>query len=33
MEWEAIRTTGSAIPESTVEALEECDTWIIGPHD
>jgi len=31
--WEAIRKTGSAIPESTVEALEGCDAWIMGPHD
>lgn len=31
--WEAIRTTGTAIPESTVEALEKCDAWIMGPHD
>lgn len=31
--WEAIRTTGTAMPESTVEALEKCDAWIMGPHD
>jgi 3-isopropylmalate dehydrogenase len=31
--WEAIRTTGSAMPESTVKALEKCDAWIMGPHD
>lgn len=31
--WEAIRKTGSAVPESTVEALETCDAWIMGPHD
>jgi len=31
--WEAIRKTGSAVPESTVEALEKCDAWIMGPHD
>ncbi len=31
--WEAIRTTGTAMPESTVEALEKCDGWIMGPHD
>ncbi len=31
--WEAIRQTGSAMPESTVEALEKCDAWIMGPHD
>ncbi len=33
MGWEAIRKTGSAMPESTVEALEKCDGWIMGPHD
>ncbi|HSB78623.1 MAG TPA: isocitrate/isopropylmalate family dehydrogenase [Candidatus Methylomirabilis sp.] len=33
MGWEAIRKDGSAIPESTVEALEKCDAWILGPHD
>ena len=33
MGWEAIRTTGSAMPESTVEALEKCDAWVMGPHD
>ena len=31
--WEAIRKTGVAIPGSTVEALEKCDAWILGPHD
>ena len=31
--WEAIRKSGSAIPESTVGALEKCDAWIMGPHD
>ena len=31
--WEAIRKMGNAIPESTVEALEKCDAWIMGPHD
>ena len=31
--WEAIRKSGSAIPESTVGALERCDAWIMGPHD
>jgi len=33
MGWEAIRKTGVAMPESTVEALEKCDGWIMGPHD
>ncbi len=33
MGWEAIRMTGTAMPESTVEALEKCDAWIMGPHD
>jgi 3-isopropylmalate dehydrogenase len=33
MGWEAIRKGGSAIPASTVEALETCDAWIMGPHD
>ncbi len=31
--WEAIRTAGSAIPDTTIEALEKCDAWIMGPHD
>ena len=31
--WEAIRKTGTATPESTVQALEKCDAWILGPHD
>jgi 3-isopropylmalate dehydrogenase len=31
--WEAIRKTGSAMPESTAKALEKCDAWIMGPHD
>jgi 3-isopropylmalate dehydrogenase len=31
--WEAIRRAGCAMPESTVEALEQCDAWIMGPHD
>ncbi len=31
--WEAIRQHGVATPESTVEALEKCDAWILGPHD
>ncbi len=33
MGWEAIRATGSALPESAVEALQRCDAWILGPHD
>jgi len=31
--WEAIRKVGVATPESTIEALEKCDAWILGPHD
>jgi 3-isopropylmalate dehydrogenase len=31
--WEAIRQCGCATPESTLEALTECDAWILGPHD
>lgn len=31
--WEAIRTVGTATPESTFAALEKCDAWILGPHD
>ena len=31
--WEAIRKIGTATPESTVQALEKCDAWIMGPHD
>ena len=33
MGWEAIRATGSALPESAIETLEKCDAWILGPHD
>jgi len=33
MGWEAIRSTGSALPSSAIEALEKCDAWILGPHD
>jgi 3-isopropylmalate dehydrogenase len=33
MGWEAIRATGSALPESVIEALDKCDAWILGPHD
>ncbi len=31
--WEAIRKCGCATPDSTIEALEKCDAWIMGPHD
>ena len=31
--WAAIRSHGVALPESTVEALHDCDGWILGPHD
>ena len=31
--WEAIRRHGVALPEATVEALQVCDGWILGPHD
>jgi 3-isopropylmalate dehydrogenase len=33
MGWEAIRATGSALPESAIETLGTCDAWILGPHD
>jgi 3-isopropylmalate dehydrogenase len=33
MGWEAIRATGSALPESAIETLKSCDAWILGPHD
>ena len=33
MGWEAIRATGSALPETAIEALKKCDAWILGPHD
>jgi 3-isopropylmalate dehydrogenase len=33
MGWEAIRTVGRAMPESTIAALEGCDAWLLGPHD
>ncbi|MGE0601929.1 MAG: isocitrate/isopropylmalate dehydrogenase family protein [Dehalococcoidia bacterium] len=29
----AIKSTGSAIPASTVEALGRLDGWVLGPHD
>ena len=29
----AIETHGTAIPESTLEALAEVDGWLLGPHD
>jgi len=29
----AIGPTGSAIPDATIEALEGCDGWVLGPHD
>jgi 3-isopropylmalate dehydrogenase len=31
--WEAIKTVGVATPDATVQALRECDAWILGPHD
>lgn len=31
--WEAITLRGCATPESTLEALNTCDGWILGPHD
>ena len=31
--WEAIKKIGIATPESTIQALEKCDAWIMGPHD
>jgi 3-isopropylmalate dehydrogenase len=33
MGWEAIRATGSALPEAVIDALKGCDAWILGPHD
>jgi 3-isopropylmalate dehydrogenase len=33
MGWEAIRATGSALPDSAIETLQGCDAWILGPHD
>ncbi|MFB9662785.1 isocitrate/isopropylmalate dehydrogenase family protein [Glycomyces mayteni] len=29
----AIGTHGSAVPESTLDALETVDAWLLGPHD
>jgi 3-isopropylmalate dehydrogenase len=29
----AIETHGTAVPESTLEALAEVDAWLLGPHD
>ncbi len=31
--WEAIRAAGTALPAATVAALEDCDGWLLGPHD
>ena len=31
--WAAIRSQGGALPESTVDALHDCDGWILGPHN
>ena len=31
--WEAIREVGVALPQATIDALEGCDGWILGPHD
>ncbi len=31
--WEAIRSGGTSLPESTVARLAELDAWILGPHD
>ncbi len=31
--WEAIRSCGSATPESTLQQLQGCAGWILGPHD
>jgi len=33
MGWEAIRATGSALPETAFEELAKCDAWILWPHD
>jgi 3-isopropylmalate dehydrogenase len=33
MGWEAIEKHGTPMPDDTVVALEDCDGWIIGPHD
>jgi 3-isopropylmalate dehydrogenase len=33
MGWEAIRATGSALPDAAIDALKGCDAWILGPHD
>lgn len=33
MGWEAMREHGVSLHESTIEALENCDGWILGPHD
>ncbi|MGH7268356.1 MAG: isocitrate/isopropylmalate dehydrogenase family protein, partial [Candidatus Rokuibacteriota bacterium] len=31
--WQAIRSHGQALPDSTLEALRTCNAWILGPHD
>lgn len=31
--WEALNQTGSALPQETIDALEDCDGWLLGPLD
>lgn len=31
--WEAIRQTGVAMPQETLDGLAACEAWILGPHD
>lgn len=31
--WPAIRSSGSPLPKETIDELERCHGWIMGPHD
>jgi 3-isopropylmalate dehydrogenase len=31
--WDAIRASGTPVPDETVDELTACDAWILGPHD
>lgn len=31
--WKAIEHQGHPIPEETIEALKDCQAWLLGPHD
>ncbi len=33
MGWDGIRAAGDPLSEDTLKGLEDCDAWILGPHD